>query len=528
MRKIIFLITGIVILGAIGYGIAVKIHDSSQKTKSKRTRVKPGTGIAIPVETVAVKFRNIRNIRTFTGTLEPWSKYEVAPKIAGRLENLNVEVGDPVYNGQLLATIDDDEYLQEIEKAKADLGISEAAKSELMTHLNLAKLEYERARSMKKSKVISDSAYESKRSDFLVKLASLKKTQAELNQKAAILKLAKVRYDYTKIYARWGRKNFFFSVKSSEKNENTVKNIFTKLLFTPANIKKYKFSSIHIEKKSPGNFIIELELTNPVFDYANLESKIIDAVNSLSTQLPLNTTIKYQPRTSVRYIGKKYLDAGQMLKANDAILSIVNITRMKAMVNVIEKDYPLLKSGQNAFVTTDAYPDKTFVGKVRKITKVLDEYTRQAQVEIEIDNSKLLLRPGMFVKVSIEFATVKNAQTVPRIAVVNFNDVTGVFMLSSDRKTVQFIPVKTGLIDGGTIQIVSPRLIHPVVTLGNHLLYSGVAVKITSRGKVLNEILSGKDKKDKKDKNGKDTPRGSRNKKQSSGHAAQNPAEAKK
>lgn len=512
MRKIIFLITGIAILGALGYGIAVKIHGSSQKNKSKRTRVKPGAGIAIPVEIAPVKFQNIRNIHTFTGTLEPWSKYEVAPKIAGRLENLNVEIGDPIYNGQLLATIDDDEYLQEIEKAKADLGISEAAKSELMTHLNLAKLEYERARSMKKSKVISDSAYESKRSDFLVKLASLKKTQAELNQKKAILRLAKVRYEYTKIYARWGRKNFFFRVNSPKKSKETVKNIFSKLLLTPANEKNYNFKSIHVEKKSPGNFLLEVELTNPVFNYANLESKIIESVNKLSPQLPLNTTIQYQPRTSVRYIGKKYLDAGQMLKANDAILSIVGIRRMKAMVNVIEKDYPLLESGQNASVTTDAYPEKTFVGKVRKITKVLDEYTRQAQVEIEIDNSKLLLRPGMFVKVSIEFATINNAQTVPRIAVVNFNDITGVFMLSADRKTVQFIPVKTGLIDGNNIQIISPRLIRPVVTLGNHLLYNGIAVKITSREKVLNDILDS-------NKKGKASTKS---------HAAKTTAEAKK
>lgn len=205
-----------------------------------------------------------------------------------------------------------------------------------------------------------------------------------------------------------------------------------------------------------------------------------------------------------------------MLKANDAILSIVGIRRMKAMVNVIEKDYPLLKSGQNASVTTDAYPGRTFAGKVRKITKVLDEYTRQAQVEIEIDNSKLLLRPGMFVKVSIEFATISNAQTVPRIAVVNFNDVTGVFMLSADRKTVQFIPVKTGLIDGNNIQIISPRLTHPVVTLGNHLLYNGIAVKITSREKVLSDIMDSKKKSDSK---GEVIPKP---------HAAKTTAEAKK
>ncbi|MDD5727091.1 MAG: efflux RND transporter periplasmic adaptor subunit [Victivallales bacterium] len=486
MRKIIFLIIGIGLIGAIGYGIAVKIQNSAPENKSKRTNAKPGSGIAIPIETVTVKTEEIRNVRTFTGTLEPWSQYEVAPKIAGRLESLDVEIGDPVNNGQLLATIDDDEYLQEIEKAKADLGISEALKSELLTNLNLAQLEYERAKNMIKNKVISDSTYESKRSDFLVKVASLKKAQAELEQKKAILNLAKVRYDYTKIYARWGRKNFFFSLKSPEKDRNTIEKFLNAALMHPG---QGNLKTIDVKELASGEFLVELELLNPVFNYDELVPGFTKIIERVASRLPAGTTVKYLNLSAVRYIGKKYFDAGQMLKANDAILTIVNIRRMKAMVNVIEKDYPLLKKGQDASVTTDAYPGKTFAGKVRNITKVLDEYTRQAQVEIEIDNSQLLLRPGMFVKVSVEFATIRDAQVVPRNAVVNFNEVTGVFMLTSDNKTVNFIPVQTGLSCGDKIQIVSPRLVRPIVTLGNHLLYNGVAIKITSRDEVVKDII---------------------------------------
>ncbi|MDD5596701.1 MAG: efflux RND transporter periplasmic adaptor subunit [Victivallaceae bacterium] len=492
MRKIIFLVIGIAVLGALAYGITVKIQNAAQRNKPKRSQAKAGSGIAIPVEIADVEVQPMRNTRTFTGTLEPWSKYEVAPKIAGRLETLNVEVGDPVYNGQLLATIDDDEYLQEIEKAKADLGISEALKGELLTQFNLAKLEYERAKNMKKGNVISDSAYESKRSDLLVKAASLKKAQAELNQKLAILNLAKVRFDYTKIYARWGKTVLLFKVNSPGQTRAAVQNTL-KELFQQNNFERnYDIKTANLVEQSAGDFLLVLELTNPVFDYAVLLKNIESGLEKIRKKLPAGTTLKYQDFSETRYIGKKYLDAGQMLKANDAILSIINIRRMKAMVNVIEKDYPLIKSGQEAAVSTDAYPEKVFSGRVRKITKVLDEYTRQGEVEIEIDNSRLMLRPGMFVKVSIEFDTIANAQIVPRTAVVNFNETIGVFMLSADRKTVKFVPVKTGLIDADRVQIVSPRLIRPVVTLGSHLLYNGIAIKVTSRETVLKNSLENK------------------------------------
>ena len=499
MRKIYFWAIGIAVVGALAYGIAAKIHNPSKK-KSRRSRPRAKSGIAIPVEIAPVVIKDIRNVNSFTGTLEPWSRYEVAPKIAGRLESINVSAGDPVYNGQLIAKIDDAEYLQEIEKAKADLNISEAVKGELTTQLNLAKMEYIRAKTMKSKRVISESTYEAKRSDYLVKMASLKKAQAELAQKQAILNLAKVRFEYTRIYARWsGKKNLRFNIKDPGHTPAEIRKMIGGLLQNNDICGRYDLSNITLTESSPGNFVFEVKLPEHILNFTPLVSDIKQLFAEMKEKLSPDMSIKMQEDSALRYIGQKYVDAGQMLKANDAILSVINIQRMKAMVNVIEKDYPLLKCGQPAFITTGAYPNKIFTGKVGKITKILDEYTRQAEVKIEIDNPQLLLRPGMFAKVSIQFATLKNAQTVPRTAVVNFNDVTGVFMLSSDRKTVNFIKVKAGLIDNDCIQIVSPRLVRPVVTLGNHLLYNGIAVNITSRDKVLKDSLK-KGKSTKKNK----------------------------
>ena len=92
MRKIYFWAIGIAVVGALAYGIAAKIHNPSKK-KSRRSRPRAKSGIAIPVEIAPVVIKDIRNVNSFTGTLEPWSRYEVAPKIAGRLESINVSAG---------------------------------------------------------------------------------------------------------------------------------------------------------------------------------------------------------------------------------------------------------------------------------------------------------------------------------------------------------------------------------------------------------------------------------------------------
>ncbi len=68
----------------------------------------------------------IREIGTFTGTLLPKSQYVVAPKIAGRLEKLFVNIGDPVERGQVIALIDDDEFVQQVDQARAELDVARA------------------------------------------------------------------------------------------------------------------------------------------------------------------------------------------------------------------------------------------------------------------------------------------------------------------------------------------------------------------------------------------------------------------
>src|SRR4030043_894849 len=100
-----------------------------------------------------------------------------------------------------------------------------------------------------------------------------------------------------------------------------------------------------------------------------------------------------------------------------AILSLVQINPVKALVNISENYYPLLKTGMNATVTSDLYPDKSIIGQVMRVYPTIDPATRTFTIEIKIENRQELLRPGMFCRVILNLGE-ETALVVPAIAVL--------------------------------------------------------------------------------------------------------------
>jgi cobalt-zinc-cadmium efflux system membrane fusion protein len=69
---------------------------------------------------------------------------------------------------------------------------------------------------------------------------------------------------------------------------------------------------------------------------------------------------------------------------------------MWVLANVFEADISKIKEGQAARVTTLAYPDKVFNGKIDKVSEVLDPSNKALRVRVKIDNPQMLLKPEMF------------------------------------------------------------------------------------------------------------------------------------
>jgi RND family efflux transporter MFP subunit len=86
---------------------------------------------------------------------------------------------------------------------------------------------------------------------------------------------------------------------------------------------------------------------------------------------------------------------------------VQQVNPLKVNVNVSEKYYPLIKKGLKAEITADVYRDQTFTGSVFRVAPTISSATRSFVTELELPNRNDLLKPGMFVRVSMDLGEVE-------------------------------------------------------------------------------------------------------------------------
>lgn len=158
-----------------------------------------GRSLEIPVECAPLTRGGIRDVRSFTGSLLPRARYVVAPKTAGRLVSVSVRIGDPVGAGRLLARLDDEEHVQQVEQARAALEVAGAAVEQQETAWAQAVRERERVRALRERGIASEAEWDAARSEAEAQEARLRVARAQRAERASALKAAEVRLSYTRI-----------------------------------------------------------------------------------------------------------------------------------------------------------------------------------------------------------------------------------------------------------------------------------------------------------------------------------------
>ncbi len=192
-------------------------------------------------------------------------------------------------------------------------------------------------------------------------------------------------------------------------------------------------------------------------------------------RIRLGQTEIASPMTGV--VATRYVDAGALLSSSTPIFLILDLSTMLTVVNVPERDVNKIGVGSTAKVVVDALAGQVFVGRVVRISPILDAQTRTAPVEIELENAGEQLKAEMFSRVDLNLETRREALLVPRDALVYRNERQGVFVL--DAETARFQPVVTGLTEGDRVEIVEGVSEgDSVVTRGANLLQSGDRVQV--------------------------------------------------
>jgi RND family efflux transporter MFP subunit len=148
---------------------------------------------------------------------------------------------------------------------------------------------------------------------------------------------------------------------------------------------------------------IEAQATQARAAYLSVKSQLADA----TVTAPISGII-----------GKRYFEAGDMASPVMPVASVVQMNRVKIKLDATETDLGRLKLGQKAEVSVRSYKERTFAGKIMKISPVLDPLTRMATVEILLPNSGHQLKPGMYARVEITTGILEDVLVIPRYVVI--------------------------------------------------------------------------------------------------------------
>ena len=135
------------------------------------------------------------------------------------------------------------------------------------------------------------------------------------------------------------------------------------------------------------------------------------------------------------------------------LFTISNLSRVWVIADVYENDLPLVRLGDTADVRLNAYPDRSFHGRITNIARVLDPSIRTAKVRIELPNPGLM-RAGMFITATFYGQHGRTYATVPTGAVLHLHDRDWVFVPMGDGR-FRRTEVTAGKIAGGTQDIVA-------------------------------------------------------------------------
>ena len=180
--------------------------------------------------------------------------------------------------------------------------------------------------------------------------------------------------------------------------------------------------------------------------------------------------------------GLRRVDEGDYVKDGADIVNIEDLGAITVQFALPERALDRLRVGQSVELALDALPGRTFKGRVTALDSQVDANGRALQVLAKVENTGALLKPGMFARPRVVFATRQGAVVVPEEALVPVGTRQLVFKLAegaNGQKVAQRMEVKIGLRLPGKVEIMEGlKAGDAVITAGHSRLMRGDNVPV--------------------------------------------------
>jgi membrane fusion protein (multidrug efflux system) len=262
-----------------------------------------------------------------------------------------------------------------------------------------------------------------------------------------------------------------------------------------ANLKNAKLTLDRMQALIVNQFVSQQDLDNAqiAYDMANAQLEELRAqVKQMEValqQAETNLAYSYIRAPFAGYVAQRNLDAGAYVSGSTAststmsrgILTLHDIETVRILLEVVEKDVPLVKIGQRAELRAEAYPDRVFVGKVTRVVHALDRTTRTMTVEVDLPNKDHALKGGMFARVEVVVGLHPNAIQIPLDALTRLEENQYVYVVR-DGKAYQ-VPVEIGARVENRVEITKGLTgSEHVIVSGKDLVSNGTPVEAHPSG----------------------------------------------
>lgn len=167
--------------------------------------------------------------------------------------------------------------------------------------------------------------------------------------------------------------------------------------------------------------------------------------------------------------------AGSQVSPSTSVATLAAMDPIEVVFHLPEREMGRVGAGQPIFVVVDAFPGRTFSGRVSQVGAAVDPRTRTVTVRGRVDNPDLALRPGMFARVELVLARKDAVLSVPREALLQGPQGPYVYVVEDNRAVTR--PLTVGLEGSERVEVLAGvREGEPVVVVGQHRLRPGRAV----------------------------------------------------
>ena len=436
----------IFVLGVAIAGMAVACRRSDGSTNSANANNQP---TIIDVTTAAAIVKPIPTYFEATGNLASDAQTDVAPAVAGKIVQVNFDVGSYVQKGDVLIRLDDRDARIRLEQNQSQMQQSQAAVGQYQAQVEQAQANVRQA--------LAQLGLAENEKFSIAQVAEVRNAKAALD-------LAEAEYNRSARLLETG------DISRSQFDQRKAQRDQARSAYqTALNGANQRFAAIRTATAQVQTAQAAVKAAQAAVGAAQAQvNSALKGVNDAAVLAPITG-----------YISERVADVGEYISPNtpnSKIATILRTSTLRMKIDVPEQSIGKIATGQSISLQTTAYPDRNFAGTVARISPSLVAAARTMTVEADVPNSEGLLKPGQFATVRIAQSKPEPAVMIPAVAVRTDGDVSRVYVIKDGAAHEKL--VQLGLLEDDMIQIKQGLVEGDVVATSNiNVLIDGILVR---------------------------------------------------